>query len=276
MTRTSSIAVLWFVLGLQPALTLPARSERSQDKGTFEIITTAEDVETGRALRPTLLGGVRRIERFLGAPFPKPFIVEILPSRAAFDERLNRELGGEAPQRWMVAMGLSGGVVLLSPRLWKTDADEHDGSDRDHVRDILLHELVHVHHAQRNPSRDFEGMDDLGWFVEGLAVYASGQLTGSHRTAAAKAIAEGKAPVSLAAAWSGKFRYGVCGSMVEYIDKRFGRKALIGLLGATRPVTALNQLRVTEAGFLSDWKRWASRSSESQHDKGPTPESYFP
>jgi hypothetical protein len=70
-------------------------------------------------------------------------------------------------------------------------------------------------------------MDDLVWLVEGLAVYVYGQLDHARRDAARQTIAAGKAPTSLAKAWSGGFRYGVCGSMVRSIDQRYGRKTLI-------------------------------------------------
>ena len=49
------------------------------------------------------------------------------------------------------------------------------------VQALIAHELVHVYHGQRSPRPDFHGMDDVGWFVEGLAVLASGQLELHHR-----------------------------------------------------------------------------------------------
>src|SRR6516165_2607432 len=81
----------------------------------------------------------------------------------------------------MVASGVADRMVILSPRVWKTQAAEHDPADAEHLRDLIAHELVHVYHGQHNPRPDFDGMDDSGWFVEGLAVYVSGQLERSHR-----------------------------------------------------------------------------------------------
>ena len=119
---------------------------------------------------------------------------------------------------------------------------------------VVAHELVHVYHGQHNPTGDFEGMDDLGWFVEGLAVYVSGQLEHGHKHAAQNAIAKGKAPTQLARAWSGPFRYGVSGSMVRFIDKRYGRDMLWKLLPETKPDKVLNHLGLSEKDFLAAWR----------------------
>ena len=59
------------------------------------------------------------------------------------------------------------------------------------AQDLITHELVHTYHGQHNPTRDFTGMDDLGWFVEGLATYASGQMAHSHAGDAKAALAAG-------------------------------------------------------------------------------------
>src|SRR5262249_18676079 len=107
-----------------------------------------------------------------------------------------------------------------------------------------------------NPTGDFDGMDDLGWFVEGLAVYVSGQLESSHQSAAAKALSEGKVPKSLAKAWSGRYRYGICGSMVRYIDDKYGRAMIWKLLGETKQDAVLKHLGVTEPEFLQAWNAW--------------------
>jgi hypothetical protein len=48
-----------------------------------------------------------------------------------------------------------------------------------------------VYHGQFNPTRDFTGVDDLDWFIEGLAVFASGQLTKERLEQMAAAAAAG-------------------------------------------------------------------------------------
>jgi hypothetical protein len=101
-------------------------------------------------------------------------------------------------------------------------------------------------------------MDDSGWFVEGLAVYVSGQLKRSHRTAARDALKAGKAPTRLADAWSGRYRYGVSGSMVEFVDKRYGREVVKKLLAVVSNKEAPKRLNTTEGEFFEAWTRHVS------------------
>jgi hypothetical protein len=156
----------------------------------------------------------------------------------------------------MVASGVGDRLTILSPRVWKTQAAEHNPDDAEHIRDLIAHELVHVYHGQQNPRPDFKDMDDSGWFVEGLAVYVSGQLERSHRSAAADAIQAGKEPTRLADAWSGRYRYGVSGSMVEFVDKRYGRDIVKKLLTVVNNEDALKLLKTTEGEFLESWKSY--------------------
>lgn len=220
-----------------------------------EIVITDANRKLLPGLREDLTRSHKHIERFFDHTFLTPYRVDISPHRKAFDGSFGTRFGVPKTEKWMVAAGVSDTLYLLSPQVWKTEAVEHDPADKQHVRDILTHELVHVYHGQYCPKHDFEGMDDLGWLVEGVAVYVSGQLEHSHRDAARKAIAEGVAPTKLANAWSGRYRYGVCGSLVGYVDKRYGRKTLWKLLAITRPDQALGLLGITETQLLEDWKR---------------------
>jgi hypothetical protein len=219
----------------------------------WRINADIEDMAQARRLSKALSEGQERIERFFGRPFKRAFEVEIFPSRARFDDYFRKRWQVPKTEAWMVASGVADKLTILSPRVWKTEAAEHDPQDDKHYRELVAHELVHVYHGQHNPTGDFDGMDDLGWFVEGLAVYVSGQLDNSHRDAARQAIAEGKAPTSLAKAWSGKHRYGVCGSLVRYVDKRWGRDELRVLMAETKPDEALRRLGISEKDFLRAW-----------------------
>ena len=153
----------------------------------------------------------------------------------------------------MVATGVADGLAVLDPAVWKTEACEHDGSNAEQVQRIITHELFHVFHGQKNPTRDFTGMDDVGWFCEGLACYASGQLDHEHLGRDIEAVRSGAAPKSLATAWSGKYRYAVCGSLVRYVDKRFGRETLLRLLAATKPAEFDAILGIPGDKLLADW-----------------------
>jgi hypothetical protein len=207
--------------------------------------------------------GRKRITRYFGKPFRKLFKVVVLDSRAAMDRYFEERWGMEKTERWMVAAGVADTLVILSPRVWSTEAVDHDGTDARHVAEVVAHEMVHVYHGQNNPSHEFDGMDDLGWFVEGLATLVSGQLANSHANAAREAITTGRDPRSLAAAWSGKYRYGVCGSLVGYVESRWGRKKVASLLSVTRPEEALRILGTSEQDLLAGWKRWVVARSEA-------------
>lgn len=205
------------------------------------------------AIETMAANAVRDIESFFERPFRESIIVNVLPDRAAFDEYFRSAWGIPATECWMVGAASSRGLVLLSPRVWLDQACEHDPRDRDHVGGIVAHELVHVLHGQYNPTEDFEGMDPLGWFVEGVAVLASGQLD-ARRGDAMEAMRAGALPTQLASVWSGRFRYGLAGSLVEYVDRTYGRAMVRRLLAATTQRQALDMLGVTEHQLLESWK----------------------
>lgn len=208
------------------------------------------DDPVDESLRPAIQQyvdeGSTRIEKFFGKPFPKPYKVTVVPSRAAFDKVFKERWGVEHTESWAVAAGVSDGLYLLSPRVWKTEATEHDPNDAGHIRRIIAHELTHVYHGQLSPSKEFEGMDDLAWLIEGVATYVSGQMEEEHKGQDADAIKAGKSPDKLANAWSGRYRYAIAGSLVQYVDKKYGRKKLIEILSLTKPDEVLGKLDTTE------------------------------
>lgn len=199
--------------------------------------------------------GGNRIETFFAAPFRESVLVRVFPDRAAFDDYTTASWGF-ATECWMVGAGATRTLVLLSPRAWATEACDHDPGDPEELADLVAHELVHVYHMQNNPSNEFEGADEIGWFVEGLATYVSGQLDHGHRARAREAIAADAVPEHLSEAWSGPYRYGVSGTLVEYVDTEWGREVLRALLGATSQAQILTALGVDEAGLLERWRAW--------------------
>jgi hypothetical protein len=225
---------------------------------TFPIAMAATDPARA-AIEADITVGRARVEQFFGAPFPEPVNVTVAESRPALDAALPSSLGIGATQCWMVGVGVADHLYLLTPTAWSDHAQvcDHAGS-ADEVQGIITHELTHAFHGQHNATRDFTGMDDLGWFVEGLAVLVSGQLDGPRGADARAAIAANAAPTSLANAWSGRYRYGVSGSLVAYVDEHYGRATVIALLAATTQQQALDRLGVSEAQFLSDWRAWVS------------------
>jgi hypothetical protein len=157
-------------------------------------------------------------------------------------------------QCWMVACGVADHLRMLSPNAWREQACEHDPSDAQHVRGIVAHELVHVFHGQHNPSGDFSTCEGIDWFVEGLATFASGQLEEQHALSARDALAAGALPSTLADAWKGRYRYGVAGSLVQFVDRRVGRAKLVELLAATNASELLAQIGLSESELILAWR----------------------
>ena len=74
-----------------------------------------------------------------------------------------------------------------------------------------------------------------------------------------EAVRTGATPARLADAWSGRYRYGVSGSLVAYIDSLWGRDAVRDLLAVTTQTQLLERLGVSEQELLARWKAWVMR-----------------
>jgi hypothetical protein len=202
--------------------------------------------------------GMDAIRSFFGMPFRDPVEIRILPDRDAFNQSFPTGWGMNQTECWMVAVGAKTTLWVLTPLVWKEQACEHDPADTLHIRNLIAHELVHAFHGQYSSAEDFAGMEPLAWFVEGLAVYVSGQLDEGRLAPAREAVEKGEAPEKLADAWSGKYRYGVCGSLVQYLDVTYGRDAIVKMLEATTREQILDGLGVTETELLDAWRTWVT------------------
>jgi hypothetical protein len=211
---------------------------------------------TGAGIAKMLDKGQRQVEAFFHQRFREVVHVTVAPNRAEFDAAFPASWGMGKTECWMVATGVADFLVMLSPSVWKQQSCDHDPDDATEVQRIVTHELVHVFHGQHNPSRDFTGADDVGWFVEGLAVLASGQLDGARLKRTVDAARAGDSPKNLGDTWTGPNRYGRAGSLVQYIDTKYGRRALIELLPIMKQSDLLARLGLTEDQLLHDWQAW--------------------
>lgn len=243
-------------------LVLTAAAAYAAQTATFRVHAPGSSPATVSKIHADLVRVERRIERALGE-FPGDVDVWVHPSRAAFSDALEQAWGIPETACWMVGAADDTTLHLLSPDVWTGEACEHDPDDAEHVRRIIAHEAVHAYHGQLNPSEDVGLLEEIGWFTEGLATYASGQLGARHAGRAAVAVREGRAPDRLADAWSGPDRYGVAGSMVAFIHDAWGRETLRGLLIATSQTELLDELGMSEPEFLARWKDWALGDSAS-------------
>lgn len=244
-------------LGFVPlALVLLAARPAAGQSSRVAFEAEAADSALAPTLRGYALEGAARVESLFGAPFPRPVTVRIYPDRASFDAHLMEAWGMPEVACWMVGGAEEDALVVLSPRVWREAACDHDPDDAAAVGDLIAHELVHVYHMQANPSEAFDGVEGLDWFVEGLATWASGQLEGTQAGRAREAVETGAAPASLDAAWTGPYRYGVSGSMVAFVAERVGPAGIVDLLGATTRAEVLDAVGLDEPGFLAAWAAW--------------------
>jgi len=221
----------------------------------FDVRADTADAEVAADLERVLAEGTSACDEFFGEGFTDPFTVYVCRDRATFAESFPAEWEMGETECWMVGVGVADALYLLSPRVWATEACEHDPTDARAVQGLVTHELVHVFHGQHNPSRDFTGAEEVGWFAEGLAVYVSGQLDDGHLADPREAVALGLTPTRLQDAWSGRYRYGVCGSLVRHIDRTCGRQALVRMLGAVRQQQLLDMIGLSEEELLAQWKQ---------------------
>ena len=233
-----------------------APDRATADAPVFVIEAAPQDDAVAAVREADLRAGRALIEAFFGLPFRDDVAVTIAPDRAAFTAAFPPEWGMSDTACWMVATGVADFMVILSPRVWGTEACEHDATDARHVRDIVVHELVHVFHGQHNPTRDFTGAEEIGWFAEGLAVHVSGQLHRGRLAEPREAVELGLGPERLADAWSGRYRYGVSGSLVAFFESRVGREGLRQMLAVTNQEDLLAILKLDEQQCLAQWREY--------------------
>ncbi|HEY0656510.1 MAG TPA: hypothetical protein VGD65_25430 [Chryseosolibacter sp.] len=225
-------------------------------RALFDLRYTAHDRAALAEYAMLFENGVAVTQAFFGSKFPKRFEVVFQPNRSSLDVTWQRDWNAPdfKSECWMVASGIATKVDILSPSQWKAEACEHNFSDKTKTQQLVTHELVHVYHGQKNASPDFSNTNGLDWFVEGLATYASGQCDSLRLAQVSEAVRTNQAPNTLDKFWSGKLKYGLAGSVVFYIDQKYGRTKLASLLTFNTKSEVLSSLGVTEQTLLTEWK----------------------
>lgn len=201
--------------------------------------------------------GMISVKGFFKRSFPKTFDVYVHPTRQSWDKKLEvaYQMPGFKSECWMVASGDGFQLNMISPATWDTAACEHRYADKIETQRLLTHELFHVFHGQHNASPDFGNMEGLDWLAEGFATFASGQLTDTRVREIRSLVESGQAPAQLDDFWKGRNRYGLAGSMVQYIDARYGREMLFKILIFNNKADVLDVLLVSELDLIDGWKK---------------------
>lgn len=222
----------------------------------YSLYYTSPDNQNKEAYSTLINNGLGSVKSFFNSPYRETFDVYVHANRHSLDSTWQKDWGmlDFKSECWMVASGVAKKFDMISPARWDSEACEHVYAQTIKTQQLITHELVHVFHGQRNGSPDFSTVEGLDWFVEGLATYASGQCDSLRIAEVKKAIAENMIPKGLDGFWSGKLKYGLSGSLVMFIDKRYGRAKLMELLPFTKREQVLASLNITEAALLDQWK----------------------
>ncbi|MGH2646923.1 MAG: hypothetical protein ACRDE8_05115, partial [Ginsengibacter sp.] len=202
--------------------------------------------------------GILTVEKFFNAPFKKRFDVFIHPDRKSLDSTWSKDWNepGFKSECWMVASGVAKRIDIISPKKWDTESCEHHYEEKTQTQQLITHELVHVYHGQLNASDDFSNVENIDWFVEGLATYTSGQLDSTRIKEVIKSIDDKTIPSTLDKFWTGNLKYALSGSVAMFIEKKYGRQKLIELLPFNKKNEILNALNTTEENLLAGWKTY--------------------
>lgn len=227
-----------------------------EENPDYIIHYTGNDDKNVSEYRELFENGINSINEFFGDPFKSDFNIYVHPNRSSLDSTWQKDWGMPEfkSECWMVASGVASKLDVISPKLWDKESCEHNYGESLKTQQLITHELVHVYHGQRNPSPDFSDVKGIDWFVEGLAVYASGQCDSTRMAGIKLAVMENKIPQNLENFWSGKLKYALSGSMVMFIDLKYGRAKLTELLQIVNLSDLLDSLSTTEENLLKEWK----------------------
>jgi len=216
------------------------------------------DKSNRKEYRRFIDNGIKSVRTFFHASYKNEFSVFIHPNRQSLDSTWQKDwnMSTFKSECWMVASGVATKLDMISPKQWNKQSCEHVYSETKKTQQLITHELVHIYHGQLNMSPDFSNTEGIDWFVEGLATFASGQCDSSRIAEIKKAISENKIPKFLDLFWTGKIKYGLSGSVVKYIDQKYGREKLKELLAFNKKSDILLALKITETELLSEWKKY--------------------
>jgi len=229
----------------------------------YTLYYQQEDANHKNEYQSMIDTGMQSVKSFFGEEYKNNFTITLHPDRTSLDSTWRKDwnMPSFKSECWMVASGVATRMDIIAPAKWEQHSCEHHYSDKEKTLQLITHELFHVYHGQLNVSPDFSHVNNVDWFVEGLATYASGQCDSSRIASIKKMIAGNKVPASLDKFWMGPMKYGLSGSVVLYIDQTYGRKKLKELLRFNTLTQILEALGTTETDLISNWKSYIERNS---------------
>jgi hypothetical protein len=251
------LRITWMmIMAVVVSFSIEGQNWISKENPGYIIHYTGTDVQSITEYKELFENGINSINEFFGGPFKSDFSIYVHPNRSSLDSTWQKDWGMPEfkSECWMVASGVASKLDIISPKSWDKESCEHHFGESLKTQQLITHELVHVYHGQRNPSPDFNDVKGIDWFVEGLAVYASGQCDSTRMAGVKLVVMENKIPQKLENFWSGKLKYGLSGSMVMFIDLKYGREKLNDLLQFANLNDLLDSLSTTEENLLKEWK----------------------
>lgn len=224
----------------------------------YSLFYTSTDRYNKKEYIKLIENGVNSVKLFFNTSYKNTFDIILHPNRHSLDSAWQKYLNMPdlKSECWMVASGDATKLDMISPKLWDSLSCEHKYRDKVKTQQLITHELFHVIHGQFNTSPDFSNTEGIDWFVEGLATFASGQCDSLRIKEVKKAIADNKIPKSLNDFWTGKLKYGLSGSVVMYLDYKYGRIKLKTLLPFNNKTDLLLTLNTTETELVEGWKNY--------------------
>lgn len=240
------------------SLTISNDKWKSEKFADYTVFYTPEDKNNLEEYLVYFENGKKSVASFFQNSYSNTFSIYIHPNRASLDSTWQKDwnMPDFKSQCWMVASGISDKLDIISPKLWDSIACEHRYSNTSKTQNLITHELVHVFHGQLCASPDFSNVTGIDWFLEGMATYASGQCDSNRVSEVKKAILDKNIPETLDTFWSGNLRYGLSGTVVMYLDSKYGREKLTRLLRYNNISEILNSLETTESEIINEWKNY--------------------
>jgi len=227
----------------------------------YNLMYTLTDRKNKKEYVMLVDNGLLSAKTFFKSSYNKQFDIYVHPNRHSLDSSWQKDwnMPDFKSECWMVASGVATKLDMISPKLWDKEACEHIYAETKKTQQLITHELVHVYHGQLNASPDFSNVEGIDWFVEGLATYASGQCDSLRISEVKKAISQNEVPNKLDDFWTGRLKYGLSGSVVMFIDSKYGRAKLIELLPFNKKADLLSRLKTTESELLDGWKKYIEK-----------------